>query len=77
MKGAGHMKEKDKKLRPECDVDKIIDPDMVVSSTEATGLMPTPPSSAAEAKSYTEIYDVPQPKVRIADDNRNNKKING
>lgn len=68
------MKENDKKLRPESDIDKIIEPDIVVSSTEATGMIPTPPMSEAEAKSYTEIYDVPQPKVKIADDDRNGKK---
>lgn len=31
----------------------------VASSTECTGLMPTPASDAAELDSYTEIYDVP------------------
>lgn len=77
MKGAGHMKEKNKKLRPESDIDKVIEPHIVVSSTEATGMIPTPPMSEAEAKSYTEIYGVPQPKVKIADDDRNSKKRNG
>ena len=77
MKGAEHMKENNKKLRPESDIDKIIDPEIVVSSTEATGLIPTPPMSAAEAKSYTEIYDVPQPKVKIADDDQNDKRRDG
>lgn len=68
------MKEKNKILRPESDIDKIIEPDIVVSSTEATGMIPTPPMSEAEAKSYTKIYNVPQPKVKIADDDRNGKK---
>lgn len=65
------MKEKNKS-----DIDKIIDPHIVVSSTEATGMIPTPPMSEAEAKSYTEIYDVPQPKVKIAGDDRNGKRRN-
>lgn len=44
--------------------DNFIDLDVVVSSTECTGLIQTPPLSAAEAESYTEIYNIPQPKVQ-------------
>jgi hypothetical protein len=32
----------------------------VVSMTECTGLMPTPPQSEEEAESYNEIYVVPK-----------------
>lgn len=35
--------------------------DDVVSSTECTGLIPSPPTDAADAESYTDLYDVPQP----------------
>ncbi|MFA4884817.1 MAG: hypothetical protein WC601_03420 [Desulfotomaculaceae bacterium] len=59
------MEEKNKKIRPKSDNDKIFDSDIVVSSTESTGLIPTPPLSVDEAESYTEIYDVPQPKVKV------------
>jgi len=58
------MEEKNKKMRPKSDDDKFFDLDIVVSSTECTGLIPTPPLSVAETESYTEIYDIPQPKVK-------------
>lgn len=58
------MDEKNKKIRPKSDNDKFFDSNVVVSSTECTGLMPTPPLSVDEAESYTEIYDLPQPKVK-------------
>lgn len=32
----------------------------VVSATECTGLMPTPPCDMSEADSYTDIYVVPK-----------------
>jgi len=56
------MEEKNKKIRSKSDNDKFLDSNIVVSSTESTGLMPTLPLSVDEAESYTEIYDVPQPK---------------
>ena len=56
------MEEKNKKIRPKSDNDKFFDSNIVVSSTECTGLMPPPPLSADEAESYTEIYDLPLPK---------------
>lgn len=31
----------------------------VASSTECTGLMPTPATSEPEANSYSQIYDIP------------------
>ncbi len=58
------MEEKNQKKCPKSDNDKFFDSDIVVSSTEYTGLIPTPPLSVDEAESYTKIYDVPQPKVK-------------
>ena len=34
-------------------------PGDVVSSTDATGLEPTPPQNDAEAESFAELYDLP------------------
>jgi hypothetical protein len=33
----------------------------VVSGTECTGLVPTPPESDPESESYTELYTIPKP----------------
>lgn len=35
--------------------------DTVASTTECTGLIPTPPVSEDEAESYTKIYSIPKP----------------
>lgn len=35
--------------------------DTVASTTECTGLIPTPPVSEEEAESYTKIYTIPKP----------------
>ena len=35
--------------------------DDVVSSTECTGLIPTPPASDGDADSYADIYSVAEP----------------
>lgn len=56
------MEEKNTKLRPKSNYDKFLDQNTVASSTECTGLIPTPPMSVDEAESYNEIYDIPQPK---------------
>jgi len=58
------MEEKNKKLSPKSDKDKFFDSNIVVSSTESTGLMPTLPLSEHEVDSYNEIYDIPQTKVK-------------
>ncbi len=56
------MKEKNKELRPKKAADdKFFDPNIVVSSTDCTGLIPSPPLSEDEAESYAEIYDIPHP----------------
>lgn len=35
--------------------------DSIVSGTECTGLIPTPPESEPEAEAYTDLYAVPRP----------------
>lgn len=45
--------------------DELFDGDNVASATECTGLIPTPPLSEEEAESYTEIYNIPQPKNNV------------
>lgn len=47
------------------DEDSFFDAESVVSSTECTGLMYTPPASPEEAESYSQIYEVPYTKDRI------------
>jgi hypothetical protein len=47
------------------DEDTFFDGESVVSATECTGLVQTPPASVDEAESYNEIYDVPHPKNRV------------
>lgn len=41
--------------------DSLIDQNGVVSSTECTGLVQTPPSTNEESKSYTNLYNIPKP----------------
>ncbi|MGI5957993.1 MAG: hypothetical protein ACOX60_01060 [Massiliimalia sp.] len=43
------------------DGDGYLDQKDVVSSTECTGLIPTPPVSQAEAEAYASLYSVPKP----------------
>lgn len=40
--------------------DILDNPDDVASANGATGMIPTPPLSAAEAESYNDLYAVPQ-----------------
>lgn len=58
-------KKENKQLAPkgEEDVDEYIYScaDNVVSSTECTGLIPTPPANEQEAQAYTDIYAIPEP----------------
>ncbi len=35
----------------------------VVSGTECTGLIPTPPETDSEADSYSDLYTIPKPPV--------------
>jgi hypothetical protein len=47
------------------DNDSFFDSESVVSTTECTGLMYSPPASVDEAESYNQIYDVPYSKDKI------------
>jgi hypothetical protein len=47
------------------DEDTFFNSESVASSTECTGLIPTPPVTEDEAESYTKIYDVPHPKDKV------------
>ncbi len=62
------MEDKNKSRILKSDDDKSFDSNIVVSSTECTGLIPTPPLSVAETESYTEIYHIPQPKIKADKD---------
>ncbi len=46
------------------DSDLFLDIDDVVSTTECTGLIQTPPRSHAEAEFYTDLYGIPTPSVQ-------------
>ena len=59
------MDKKNKRYLKLEDEDYYFDSESVVSSTECTGLMQTPPISVDEAECYTDIYDVPQPKNEV------------
>ena len=45
--------------------DYLNDVDNVVSSQECTGLIMAPPTSEAEAESYTELYGIPKPENKV------------
>lgn len=47
------------------DEDSFFDSESVVSATECTGLVQTPPLSVDEADSYGKIYDVPHTKEKV------------
>jgi hypothetical protein len=47
------------------DEDTFFDAESVVSSTECTGLIQTPPSSVDEAESYGKIYDIPHSEEKV------------
>ncbi len=54
----------DRKLKLE-DEDSFFNGECVVSSTDCTGLIQSPPASEDEAESYTDIYNVPKPENRV------------
>jgi hypothetical protein len=56
--------DKQRKLKLK-DEDTFFEDESVVSSTECTGLVQTPPTSVDEANSYSEIYDVPHTKEKV------------
>ncbi len=47
------------------DDNEFFNAESVVSATECTGLIQTPPISVDEAESYSEIYDVPHTDVEV------------
>jgi len=55
------MNDNDKRMLHEQELDPIFDPEneYVVSTTECTGLVQTPPESKEEAESLTKIFDIP------------------
>ncbi len=65
MKGDKFMSEKDKRKLRLQDEDSFFDAESVVSATECTGLIQTPPASVDEAESYNQIYDVPHTKDNV------------
>jgi len=58
------MNDNDKRILREQDRDPIVDPEneCVVSTTECTGLVQTPPASNEEAEALAKIVDIPLPK---------------
>lgn len=59
------MSEKERPVLECEDEDSFFDAQSVVSATECTGLIQTPPASEDEAESYTEIYEIPEPLDRV------------
>ena len=65
MKGDKIMSDEDKRKLKLKDEDSFFDDESVVSSTECTGLIQTPPVSVNEAKSYTQVYNIPITKDKM------------
>lgn len=61
------MNPKKKKDSSSLPFDDFVDPFEVISSTECTGLIPTPSKTEAESEAYTDLYDVHQPKNKKID----------
>ncbi len=53
--------DKNKRSGEERIFDQFYDMSSVQSSTEMTGLVPTPPQSEADAESYSQIHGMPIP----------------
>jgi len=60
-----NTEEKKKDLLKLEDEDSFFDAQSVVSATECTGLIQNSPGSEEEVESYTQIYEVPQPKGKV------------
>ena len=74
MRKINHFPIEDKQALQK-DEDLYFDLDSVASTTECTGLIPTPPESEAQAESYTDIYAIPRPdKPAIKKKNKKNRK---
>lgn len=55
------MKEKKKHGYPAYDDDKFYDMGSIASASDCTGLIPAAPANEAEAESYAELYNIPEP----------------
>lgn len=64
------MSDLDKRKLKLKDKDTFFEDESVVSATECTGLVQTPPASVDEADSYSEIYDIPHTKRKVNNDIR-------
>lgn len=64
-KDADKNKPENKQMAPKDDDDEYIYSctNSVVSGTECTGLIPTPPEADSEADSYSDLYTIPKPPV--------------
>lgn len=72
MKGQNSMK-KDTRNEKDFLEDDYISLD-ISSSTECTGMVPTPPLTEAEVEGLSSIYSVPQQKVSMVDEDGKKKK---
>lgn len=59
------MSDPDKRKLKLKDEDTFFDGESVVSATDCTGLIQTPPASVDEAESYNQIYDIPHTKSKV------------
>ncbi len=50
--------------------------DTVVSGTECTGLVPTPPESEQESEAYSDLYTIPKPDAKQMENPKNKSKKN-
>ena len=48
--------------------------DTVVSGTECTGLVPTPPESEQESEAYSDLYTIPKPDAKQKGNAQNKNK---
>mgnify|MGYP000985098506 CR=1 FL=1 len=65
---------KDPIIKRRDDEDEFFNTESVVSATECTGLIQTPPITEFEAESYKEIYDVPLNQEKVDNGLQNEKK---
>jgi phosphoserine aminotransferase len=71
-KDADKSKPENKQMAPKDDDDEYIYSctNSVVSGTECTGLIPTPPETDSEADSYSDLYTIPKPPVNNSKKNK-------
>ena len=77
------MEQKNKQLAPKkaehkssVDFTDFVDScsDTVVSGTECTGLVPTPPESEQESEAYSDLYTIPKPDAKQKGNAQNKNK---